>query len=81
MLLCRRRMAAEAALLVVGWVRRIATISRRMVVAAFLIYNIDVMCCSIACFAGRARRFGWLPWTQPLQYWPPSLPSSLRRRE
>ena len=37
-----------------GWVRRIATISRRIVVATFLIYNIDAMPVPIACFA-RAR--------------------------
>ena len=45
----------------VGWVRRIATISRRIVVATFLIYNLDAMpIVRIACFARRARVFGWL---------------------
>jgi hypothetical protein len=36
-------MAAEAAVFIVGWVRRMATINRRIVVAAFLIYNLDAM--------------------------------------
>ena len=55
-------MAAEAAVPLWGWVRRIATMSRRIVVATFLIYNIDAMSVPIACFARRARRLlGLLP--------------------
>ena len=61
MLLCRLRMAAEAALLVVGWVRRIATISRRMAVAAFLRYLFLRDCCPYRLFRA-PRRFGWLGW-------------------
>ena len=48
-------MAAEAAVLLWGLVRRIATISRRIVVVAtFFIYNIDAMPVLIASVA----RFG-----------------------
>ena len=44
---------AAAAVPLVGWVRRITTISRRIVVATFLIYNLDAMPVPIACFARR----------------------------
>ena len=51
-------MAAEAAVFIVGWVRLAAARSRRIVVATFLIYNLDAMPVPIACFARRARGFG-----------------------
>ena len=69
-------MAAEAAVPLWGWVRRIATISRRIVVfATFLIYNIeskalvsrDAPAAALACDGVGARYLTSCPYKAPIR--------------
>ena len=77
--MCRRRMAAEAAVFIVGWVRRIATISRRIVREQFCTTISSRLLSLPLITRGCFSRFGWLPrcsacsWGAPEASLPPLI--------